>query len=138
MSIPMVGNIPAPSYRREGTTDTYEHLEGNHGGIRVLLYSHEGEPLFTAASPGIVRTIEYAVQEQKTQADAVDGVVTFAEGLTRVGIFNTDPVNEGVFTVNGITITVPPDTAFEATIGGVPNPAVAVSGATSYIITRYG
>lgn len=137
MAIPRVGGIPAPSYRKKGTIEDFEILEGNHGGIQVLLYDHEGNPLFTTDNPGIVQMMEVVVQEQKTEADAVDGVVTFSAGLTRVGIFNADQTNTGIFNVNGINITVPPNTAFEAVIGGVPSPTVTVTGATSFIITRY-
>ena len=137
MAIPRVGGIPAPSYRVEGTAEDFEILDGKHGGIKVLLYDHEGNPLFTADNPAMVQVAEMAIQEQKTQDDAVGGVVTFAEPVTRVGIFNADTSNTGVFNVNGINISVPPETAFEAVIGGVPSASVTVTGATSYIITRY-
>jgi len=97
----------------------------------------KGNPLFTSDNPAMVQVAEMAIQEQKTQDDAVGGVVTFAEPVTRVGIFNTDASNTGVFNVNGINISVPPETAFEAVVGGVPSASVTVSGSTSYIITRY-
>lgn len=137
MAIPRVGGIPAPSYRVEGTTEDFEILDGKHGGIKVLLYDHEGNPLFTSENPAMVRIAEMSIQEQKTQDDAVEGVVTFVEPVTRVSIFNTDVSNTGVFNVNGINISVPPETEFKAVVGGVPSASVTVSGSTSYIITRY-
>lgn len=81
------------------------------------------------------------VVEQKTQADAVAGVVTFAANVETLEIYNVDGTNTGVFTVNGINITVPssavhPQT-FKATFGGTASPTVTVTGSTSYILTRY-
>lgn len=77
------------------------------------------------------------VEEQLTQANASSGTLTFADVLKTVSIFNTDTANAGVFNVNGIAITVPPNTPFEANIGGTPRKTVTVTGSTSYIVTRY-
>jgi hypothetical protein len=78
------------------------------------------------------------VQEQLTQDDATDGTLTFSETLNSIGIFNVDSTNTGVFNVNGINLTIPPNTPFEANIGGTPRKTVTVTGSTSYIVTRYG
>lgn len=77
------------------------------------------------------------LQEQLTEADAVSGVLTFSEPIKYVGLYNTDETNTGVFTVNGIAITVPPGKWFESGIGGTPSAQVTVTGATSYIVSRY-
>lgn len=77
------------------------------------------------------------LQEQMTEADAVSGQITFAENVKAVDIFNRDTANEGIFTINNMDITIPPDTYFQASIGGTPSNVVAVSGSTSYVIGRY-
>jgi hypothetical protein len=75
--------------------------------------------------------------EQHTQADAVGGTVTFAKNIQFLEIYNTDAVNDGVFNVNGINITVPKGESFKAAYGGTPRATVTVTGATTYILTRY-
>lgn len=77
------------------------------------------------------------VVEQKTEADAVTGTVTFAKAVSTLEIYNTDAVNNGVFNVNGINITVPAGKSFKASFGGTPQTTVEVTGSTSYILTRY-
>lgn len=90
---------------------------------------------------GLVKTrieeVGNNVVEQRTQADAVGGVVTFAKPIQCLEIYNTDTVNQGVFTVNGINITVPVSESFKASFGGTPSANVTVTGSTSYILTRY-
>jgi len=75
--------------------------------------------------------------EQKTQANAVAGVLTFSTNIGAIEIYNTDPVNTGVFTVNGLPITVPPGKTFMSPMGGNASTTVFVTGATSYIVSRY-
>jgi hypothetical protein len=77
------------------------------------------------------------VAEQHTQADAVSGVLTFSDNISWIGIYNTDTVNNGVFTVNGIAITVPKGDTFQDGIGGTIGKTVSITGSTSYIVTRY-
>lgn len=77
------------------------------------------------------------VVEQKTQSDAVTGAITFTEDIQFLEIYNVDAVNQGVFNVNGINITVPPGKVFKASYKGTPNKIVTVTGSTSYILTRY-
>lgn len=74
--------------------------------------------------------------EQKTQADASDGNVTFSENIEYVEIYNTD-ANAGVFTVNGIALSVPSGVSFKAKIGGTPSSIISISTSVSYIISRY-
>jgi hypothetical protein len=77
------------------------------------------------------------VAEQKTQADAVTGTVTFSKSISTLEIYNTDAANQGVFNVNGINITVPANESFKASYGGTPSANITITGATSYILTRY-
>lgn len=84
-----------------------------------------------------VMVTESKVMEQKTQADAVAGVVTFSDGITILEVYNTDATNAGVFLINGIDITVPASGSFKASFGGTPQKTVTVTGSTAYILTRY-
>lgn len=77
------------------------------------------------------------LQEQKTQADAVTGTLTFAAPIQTVEIYNTDASNAGKFTVNGIVITVPAGKSFKSAVGGTPSASVTVTGSTTYIVSRY-
>lgn len=77
------------------------------------------------------------VAEQKTQAQATAGKVTFSKKIQHLEIYNTDTVNNGVFNVNGIPITVPKNESFKASFGGNPSTDITVTGSTSYILTRY-
>jgi hypothetical protein len=84
-----------------------------------------------------VEVKERILVEQLTNADAVSAELTFSENIQYIEIYNTDSSNAGVFNVNGFDIHVPPGISFEARIGGTPSDIVSVSGATSYIISRY-
>lgn len=77
------------------------------------------------------------VVEQKTQADAVAGTITFTKKIGVLEIYNVDATNQGVFSVNGINITVPAGKSFKSVFGGTASVAVTVTGSTSYILTRY-
>lgn len=77
------------------------------------------------------------VVEQHTQADAISGTVTFSKNIQYLEIYNTDATNQGIFNVNGINITVPAGKSFKASFGGTSRATVTVTGATSYILTRY-
>ena len=77
------------------------------------------------------------VEEQKTEANASAGSVTFSKQIKTLEIYNTDGTNSGVFTVNGIAITVPAGKSFKAMFGGTPSSTVSVTGALTYILTRY-
>ena len=81
--------------------------------------------------------VDQTLVEQKTQADAAVGVLTFSANIGAIGIYNTDATNAGVFVVNGITVNVPATKEFKAAIGGTPGAIVTVTGATTYIVSRY-
>lgn len=88
-------------------------------------------------SRSVVELTGSKVVEQKTQVDAVTGTVTFSKNIAVLEIYNTDATNQGVFNVNGINITVPAGKSFKASFAGTPRTTVTVSGATSYILTRF-
>jgi hypothetical protein len=84
-----------------------------------------------------VQVVGSKVVEQKTEADAVTGTLTFAQNLEYVGIYNRDTLNDGIFNVNGINITVPKSESVDFQVGGTPSPTITVTGSVSYIVTRY-
>jgi triacylglycerol esterase/lipase EstA (alpha/beta hydrolase family) len=88
-------------------------------------------------TPAVTTLLGSKVAEQLTQTNAVSGVLTFSDTINWIGIYNTDTVNDGVFTVNGIGITVPKSATFQDGIGGTIGKTVSVTGSTSYIVTRY-
>jgi hypothetical protein len=104
---------------------------------RSLQVDAAGNPLFTLGNPGNVKQSTIALQEQKTEAAAAAGTLTFSEDISIIEIYNTHATNTGVFTVNGIAISVPAKASFQAAIGGTPGKTVAVTGTTTYIVGRY-
>lgn len=86
---------------------------------------------------GAVTIAGNVLQEQKTESDAVAGVLTFAANIQYIEIYNTDATNAGVFTANGINITVPAGKVFKSAIGGTAAATVSITGATTYIVSRY-
>lgn len=89
------------------------------------------------SNPFPVKVTGSNVAEQKTQANAVSGTVTFSSAIRTLEIYNVDAVNAGVFNVNGINIAVPAGKSFKASYAGTAANTVTVTGSTSYILTRY-
>jgi hypothetical protein len=102
------------------------------------VYIYDGA-LWNLKQSGILAIVSLANQtltEQKTQAHAVGGVVTFGANIVAIEIYNTSAVS-GTFLVNGLSIVVPAGQSFMSVVGGVASPDVTISGATTYIISRY-
>ncbi len=76
------------------------------------------------------------LEEQLTESEAINGVLTFSDVIHEIEIYNRDST-DGTFTVNGIGIIVPSNEAFQAKIGGNPSTDVTVTGSTSYVVGRY-
>lgn len=107
----------------------------NDVAVRIL---NATTPTGNAVRTSIVGSLpNQTLVEQKTQANAVAGVLTFSANISAIEIYNTDATNAGAFTVNGIVINVPATKVFNATIGGTPSPTVTITGATTYIVSRY-
>ena len=96
-----------------------------------------GNEIFTITNPAYTQQVGNILQEQLTETDAIANVLTFSTNISTIELYNTDAVNTGIFNVNGIDITVPPEKYFKSTIGGTPNTEVTISGATTYIVSRY-
>ena len=90
------------------------------------------------ANVGKVSIVGNTLEEQLTEADDDPaGTLTFAQNISTIEISNTDTVNAGVFTVNGIAINVPVSTTVKFNVGGTPSNIVTLTGATTYIVNRY-
>lgn len=135
-------------YYANVTTITYARAKisgySGTGTITVTAYADPAVRTEKVINASIVGSLPYeTLTETKTQVDAVAGVVTFSANIYCLEILNTDATNDGVFTVNGLIITVPkkatntPGTIFKAVIGGTPGTTVAISGATTYVLNRY-
>jgi len=107
-------------------------------GITALPSIPSGSNLIGSVNATIVGGLpNQTLVEQLTDADAVLGVLTFFENIYCIEIYNTDMSNIGVFVVNGISITVPPNKVITTIVGGTPSPIVTITGAITYIVTRY-
>lgn len=102
----------------------------------TVIHNSDGMPV-SPSNPLSVQPVGSLLQEQLTQTAAVAGTVTFSKAIGTLEIYNTDTVNDGVFNVNGINITVPKTESFKASFGGTQSTNVTVTGSTAYILTRY-
>ena len=93
--------------------------------------------VITSANPLDVRTIGSTFVEQLDNTDAASGVLTFADNIVAIEIFNTDAVNAGTFEVNGISIIIPAAKSFKGIVGGTPGKTVTVADATTYVVTSF-
>lgn len=84
-----------------------------------------------------VRLVGFTLVESKTDADLVNGMLTFQDQIKAIGIYNRDNNLNGVFIVNGIAVHAPPREGYRAIIGGTPSRTVLVSGTTNFICNSY-
>lgn len=90
------------------------------------------------AGENLVQLSGSKIEESLDQSNATAGVLTFTENINSLEILNTDSVNAGTFTVNGISIKIPAGLGWgPQLIGGIAAKIVSVSGATTYIVNRY-
>jgi len=72
-----------------------------------------------------------------TSQQGTDPALTFSDDIEAIECYNTDSSNAGVFTVNGIAINIPASGLFKSLIEGTAGDTVTVTGATTYIVSRY-
>jgi hypothetical protein len=96
-------------------------------------------------SPGIRQALKVPVHvpgsilvEQLTNADVVDGELTFEEPVAYVHAYNSHATHALILTVNEVVITIPAVTAFgPVRVGVTPDEVVTVAGdSTTFIISR--
>lgn len=114
-----------------------ENVTSATGSQFVNIRNESGTEIFTQTNPGSMQLMRNILEEQLTESDAVNNVLTFSENISAIEIYNSDEFNDGVFTVNGIEIIVPAGLTFKSPIGGTPGTTVSVTGATTYIVSRY-
>ena len=85
---------------------------------------------FNAGDTGVTGTMT-------TTTQGTIPTLTFTDDISSVELHNTDSSNAGIFTVNGIAIKIPASCVKQITVGGTPSPAITVTGATSYIVSRF-
>ena len=74
------------------------------------------------------------LQEQKTQADAIDNVITFSENITAIEIFHAEDTWQQ-FAVNGLTLNIPPG-GYRTPIAGVAGKTVTIPANIKCIVGR--
>lgn len=72
--------------------------------------------------------------EQKTQADAENNVITFAENITAIEIYHEEATWQ-TFTVNGINITAPAG-GYRTPVAGVASVEVTIPAGVNCIVGR--
>lgn len=105
-------------------------LDGS--GLKPLRLIDLGDGSFACATASIFDRFV----EEKTEADAVEGTVTFTGNFTGGIVIQNTSATAGAFVVNGLTIHVAANSTVRWLIGGTPAKTVAVTGATSYIISQ--
>ena len=75
------------------------------------------------------------LEEQLTNADAVDNVLTFSKNITNIEIYHNE-ANWQEFVVNGITLTIPAGVYYRTAIGGVPGLTVGIPVAINCVVGR--
>jgi hypothetical protein len=76
------------------------------------------------------------VVEALDESDLSGGDLTLAAEPESVRIYNTDTVNDGVFTVNGIALAVPAGVSLETGVAGTASVTVSVTGSTTFVFHR--
>jgi hypothetical protein len=72
--------------------------------------------------------------QQLRETDAVSNVLTFAEPITAIEIYH-EAAGWQTFTVNGLTLTVPPG-GYRTLLGGTPGTTVGIPAAVACIVGR--
>jgi hypothetical protein len=127
------GKIPMPQFKHKDTGKMVKILGKDAPFYQML--DDKGE-IVGGTNPLTTKVAGTDLEEQLTEAQAASGKITFAQNLRTVEIFNTSNA-KGTFKVNGINIVVPAGKSFKSNVGGTPSRVVEVSGATSYIVSRY-
>lgn len=134
MTIPRTDGIPTPGY--DEALDKIKVINATLEA-KIDTLNTKIDNIIAGTSPAVTTLSGSILQEQQTQADATDGVLTFTANISTIEIYNTDTVNAGTFEANGMIINVPATKVFKASIGGTPGATVTIVGATTYIVSRY-
>lgn len=102
-------------------------------------YTHDGKA--TVSKPdskgGWVTPVELTgniLQEQKTQDDTVDNVITFSENISAIEIFHAEDTWQQ-FVVNGLTLNIPPG-GYRTPIAGATGKTVTIPANIKCIVGR--
>ena len=105
--------------------------------FKKMIVGADGNSLVIEDGKIIVRIEGNTFQEQKTETHLSNGNLTFSAPINTIEIYNTDET-EGTFTVNGLSIKLPPGNLFKAKINGPsPSAIIGVTGTTKFIVSRY-
>ena len=99
-----------------------------------IIYDQNGQVLFNSDNPGVVVVAGSKLEEQLTQADAIDNVLTFSESITSIEILHEESTWQE-FEVNGLTLTVFAG-GYRTILGGTPGATVTIPVGVSCIVGR--
>ena len=111
---------------------TLRTVRDGPGASLDVYYWHDGTGFWPTHRADVIFSLAESVQ---TQAHAVAGNNTFSAPIRAIRIINLGP-DDGVFTVNGMTIPVPAGQRIDTRVEGTPSDIVGVAGATNYQIHR--
>lgn len=115
-----------------GTLPLSENSIPFGGGIDEIIIPQGTQ--YTICGDAPVIPVTNALEEQKTQANAVGDVITFNEDINVIDIFHSEALWQQ-FVVNGITLTVPPG-GWRTAIGGTIGKTVEIPNGINCIVGR--
>lgn len=107
--------------------------ESGESGIGVNIVDQEGNSV-NEDNPFPVELFGSKLQEQKTQADAIENIITFNENIHAIEIYHIEDEWQ-IFIVNGISITVPSG-GYRTPIGGMIDKTVTIPTGVNCIVGR--
>jgi hypothetical protein len=108
-------------------------VSGESGIGLVNIVDQEGNSV-NEDNPFPVELFGSKLQEQKTQADAIENIITFNEDIHAVEIYHIEDEWQ-IFIVNGISITVPSG-GYRTPIGGMIDKTVTIPTGVNCIVGR--
>lgn len=82
----------------------------------------------------IVNAIGIVLEEQLTNVDAVDNVLTFSKNISNIEIYHNEATWQE-FIVNGLTLTIPAG-GYRTAVGGTPGLTVGIPIGINCIVGR--
>lgn len=87
-----------------------------------------------SGEPSVVKLFGNTLVEQKTQADAVENVITFSENINAIEIYHSEDAWQ-TFIVNGLSLIIPSG-GYRTPIAGVPASTVTIPAGINCIVGR--
>ena len=99
-----------------------------------IIKDQKGSPLFETDNPGKVKLTGSSIEEQLSNTDAVDNVLTFTKPITAAEIIHEE-VTWQTFIVNGISLKLPKG-IWSRSVGGTPSTEVTIPAGINCAVGR--